>query len=415
MPPAAAPIYWRDVISGLKGFVRGQREVDRFRDELKDFFKMEHCFLVSSGKAALTITLSALRDLHPHREEVLIPAFTCYSVPSAITRAGLTVRLCDIDPDTMDFDYDRLAETLSNRTTNSAPQCPKAGSRLLAAVPTHLFGLPANVPKLRELIHDPGVIIIEDAAQAMGGYLKGRKLGTLGDVSFFSLGRGKSISTAGGGVILTDRDDIAAKIEKRVLALGSDGVFNSIALVLIAAILALFTNPYLFWLPKSLKFLRLGETIYDPHFRIKRISCFQAGLARGWNKKLAKFAASRAQNSNYWRSVLRTDSFELYSQDSGNPAGPIRFPLRVNDPDQRAWILKESVQMGLGIMQSYPDSIDAINQLELRKGDFPEAGKLARDLITLPVHPFVTQKDRDRIIDCIAPFLASKHKISACT
>ena len=382
--------------------------MDRFRDELKDFFKIEHCFLVSSGKAALTITLSALRDLHPHRDEVLIPAFTCYSVPSAITRAGLTVRLCDIDPDTMDFDYDSLAEMLSNQTENSNTQCSKAGSRLLAVVPTHLFGLPANVPKLRKLIRDPGVIIIEDAAQAMGGSLKGRKMGTLGDVSFFSLGRGKSLSTAGGGVILTERDDIAAKIKERVQALGPDGVFNSIALVLNAAILALFTNPYLFWLPKSLKFLRLGETIFDPHFRIKRISCFQAGLARGWHKKLVEFSANRAQNSNYWHSVLRTDAFKLYSLDSGNPAGPIRFPLRVNDSDLRARILKASVEMGLGIMQSYPDSIDAIQELEpiLRKGEFPKAGQLARSMITLPVHPFVTQKDRERILSCMASFPA---------
>ena len=113
LPPAAAPIYPHDILSGIKALFNGHRELERFEAELKDYCGMRHCFLLSSGKAALTFILEALREIRPERDEVLIPAFTCYSVPSAIVRAGLRVRLCDINPETLDFDFDQLGTILS--------------------------------------------------------------------------------------------------------------------------------------------------------------------------------------------------------------------------------------------------------------------------------------------------------------
>src|SRR5918996_2100330 len=113
LPPAAAPITVRGIVSGICGVVHGQKELDRFRSELKEHFGVNHCFLVSSGKAALTLILLALKDLFPGRDEVLIPAFTCYSVPSSIIRAGLRIRLCDLHLDGLDFDFAQLSAMLS--------------------------------------------------------------------------------------------------------------------------------------------------------------------------------------------------------------------------------------------------------------------------------------------------------------
>jgi dTDP-4-amino-4,6-dideoxygalactose transaminase len=113
LPPAATPIGIRDIASGICGIVAGQQELDRFQGELKEHFGVKHCFLVSSGKAALTLILLALKELSPDRDEVLIPAFTCYSVPSSIVRAGLRIRLCDLHPDCLDFDFVQLSAMLS--------------------------------------------------------------------------------------------------------------------------------------------------------------------------------------------------------------------------------------------------------------------------------------------------------------
>ena len=170
LPPAAAPIYLKDIFSGLKGLIRGSKEINRFESELKEHYNVKHCFLLSSGKAALTIILKALHELYPERNEVLIPAFTCYSVPSAILKAGLKVKVCDINPETLDFDFKQLKKILSpSNATNSK-------SSILAVLPTHLFGLPADVGRVRKINKDDKISIIEDAAQAMGGTLKEKKL-----------------------------------------------------------------------------------------------------------------------------------------------------------------------------------------------------------------------------------------------
>ena len=213
LPPAAAPIYLNDIFSGLKGLIRGPKEINRFESELKAHYNVKHCFLLSSGKAALTIILKALHELYPEKNEVLIPAYTCYSVPSAILKAGLKIKLCDINPGTLDFDFDQLKKILSpSNTTNTK-------NSILAVIPTDLFGLPADVDQVRKINKDDKISIIEDAAQAMGGTLNKKKLGTLGDAGFFSLGRGKAFSTIEGGIILTNNNSIADNITKQIKTL----------------------------------------------------------------------------------------------------------------------------------------------------------------------------------------------------
>jgi perosamine synthetase len=415
LPPAAAPIGIREIVSGIRGIVDGQRELDRFRSELKDHFGMKHCFLVSSGKAALTLILLALKDLFPGRDEVLIPAFTCYSVPSSIIRAGLKIRLCDLHPDGLDFDFVQLSAMLSETLPSGeagtslyggitdAPSeasgttdSPRGSTkRLLAVVPIHLFGFPADVPGLRRLVRDPNVTVVEDAAQAMGETWEGRKLGTLGDVSFFSLGRGKAFSTVEGGVILTDRDDIAEMLKRHMAGLSSYGSWELLNLFLKAAALTLFIHPLLFWIPQSMPFLKLGETLFEPHFPILRMSSFQAGLARNWRTRLQKLQDGRKKNVNQWIAVLEARGIHGLHFQNRQGIGLIRFPVRVSDLEKRESLLRESARRGLGVMPVYPNSIDGLPELRGHMGaqKFPVAESRAREFVTLPTHDYLTQKD----------------------
>lgn len=406
LPPAAAPIYLRDIISGLKGLVRGNSEIERFRDELKSYFNVKHCFLLYSGKAALTIVLKALHELHPDRDQVLIPAFTCYSVPSAIVRAGLKVRLCDIDPDTLDFDFRRLSEILS-------PSPPSNGSsssndlnnakKLLCVIPTHLFGLPADVKRVRSLVQDSNIVVVEDAAQAMGSERDGRKLGTLGDVGFFSLGRGKALSAVEGGIALTNRDDMAAAMKMHIEALPHCGVFDVVGLLSKAIALSFLIHPSLFWLPKSLTFLKLGETIYDPYFRMGSMSAFQAGLAKGWDEKLETLKTMRVRMTKQWASIATASYLHHYVPEHGSYPHLIRFPVRIDDAGIRKGVLEESNRHGLGIMATFPSSVDGIHRLPGRfhGQKFPVAKDHADKLITLPINSFVSPNDQSRIAGLI--------------
>lgn len=395
LPPAAAPIYLNDIINGLKGAFNGQREVERFRAELKNYFGVKHCFLVSSGKAALAIILQALHELHPDRDEVIIPAFTCYSVPSAIKRAGLMIRLCDNDLNTLDFNFDQLEEILAAKKTN--PGEPSASSRLLAVLPTHLFGIPADVDRVKKLRTDPDMTIIEDAAQSMGGKHNSRKLGTLGDIGFFSLGRGKVFSTTEGGVIITNRDTIAEKIDTCIAGLPSYNFIGTLKFIVNTCLLAFFQRPAFFWLPKGLPFLKVGDTIYDPNFKICRLSSFQAGLSLGWQNKLKKLQKKRRQRIQGWTSRLEK-RYNLHCTNQKNSPAFIRFPIRVANNAGWKKILEVSETCGLGIMSTYPDAINGIK--ELRKDflgqNYPAAKELSKTLLTLPVHPFVSSRDIKR-------------------
>ncbi len=418
LPPAAAPIRFRDIVSGLLGLVAGQRELDRFEREIKAHFGVRHCFLLSSGKTALTLTLEALRELHPDRDEVLIPAFTCYSVPSSIVRAGLKVRMCDIHPDYFDFDFAKLAAEASiadapstiTREPTPARSIAHPGmdddlhaqpsNRILAVVPTHLFGVPADVAAVRKLFPDPRVSIVEDAAQAMGETQDGVQMGTLGDVGFFSLGRGKALSLVEGGLILTNRDDLADRLAALQAGLPRYEATGLLKIITKALVLTIFAHPRLFWIPKSLPFLRLGETLFEPDFPMRRMSPFQAGLSRHWQDTLNSLRTGRRKAVVQWITMLSGPKRDGSIRCPDKPLALLRFPLRIRDSAKRQALLHESSLHGLGIAPAYPASVDAIPELKGKISGtktFPVAGACAQETVTLPTHRYLSELDLLRL------------------
>src|SRR4029077_3784186 len=114
---------------------------------------------VSSGRAALAILLKELCR-HSDRREVVIPAYTCFSVPSAIARSGLTIRLCDVDPKTLDLDLNALVRLDLERA--------------LCIVPSGLYGLPGDLVTLEQIARRWGTSLVDDAAQCLGATQDGR-------------------------------------------------------------------------------------------------------------------------------------------------------------------------------------------------------------------------------------------------
>jgi perosamine synthetase len=391
LPPAAAPIGWKSLFSSISTVLKGESELDRFSAELKEYFDKRHCFLVSSGKAALTLILSALKEQYPERDEVIISAYTCYSVPSAIVRSGLKIKLCDTAADSFDFDFEQLKPLLDSK-------------KLLCVVPTHLFGLPADVKRLKKMIDDPEVTVIEDAAQAMGGEWQGGKLGTLGDVSFFSLGRGKAFSTVEGGVILTDSDELAANLKLQMSKIPDYTHLEVFKLFLYTVILNILLHPTLFWIPKSLPFLKLGETIFDPDFKITKMSSFQAGLTKNWVEKLLVFRLVRQGNVRKLLSLLvDVEGYGLFVDKNADVPDLIRFPIEMQDERVRVEFLNVASQRGLGAAIAYPSAINGIPELvsEFRDENYFLAEKHSKLLVTLPVHLFCTKKDQKLLVSAL--------------
>ncbi len=401
LPPAASPVGWKEFFSGLQGWVRGAAEIDRFEQEIKTYFDVSSVFLLSSGKAALTIALSALKDLSPDRDEVLIPAYTCYSVPSAVIRAGLKVRLCDLNPDSLDFDHSQLAEELKNK-------------RLLCVIPGHLFGDPVDIEHLKGLAEKAQVPVLEDAAQAFGAQNATKKLGTLGDVGIFSLGRGKAFSTVEGGIIVTRREDLARQIQIHYTKLPEYGFGGRIKLVIYALVLIFLLRPTLFWIPRALPFLKMGETIFDPEFPLLKMSSLQAGLSQNWQRRIQDFQHARQRNIKEWMALFPPAQKSLLLQGNEELPDLIRFPWKISSQQLRQDILATSDRLGLGISATYPDSVDGIPELGYAaagKG-YPVAKELAATLVTLPVHPLLAAADIVKIKELVSALLIAEERAS---
>src|SRR5687768_1023382 len=285
IPPSAAPLGVAELAHGLAAICTPRRAVERREAELREYFGVSDVFLVSSGTAALTLTLLALKSLSA-RNEVIVPAYTCFSVPAAVLKAGLRPVPCDIDPSNFDYDHGLLERALKSTT--------------LCVIAHHLFGVPSNVEKIRELCGARGVFVIEDAAQAMGINVDGRHLGTFGDAGIFSLGRGKHLTCGSGGIVVTSSREVASALAARYAELGRTSVGQSVKDFLTVALMTLFIRPRLYWLPASLPFLRLGETVYPKNIVMTRLSAMKAGFLHNWQARLARANAIRARAAAYF-------------------------------------------------------------------------------------------------------------------
>lgn len=383
LAPAAAPITFTDLLSGIVVTCMGDRYLKRTTAELREFFRVKHLFLVSSGKAALTIILQSLKSLSP-RKRVVIPAYTCFSVPSAIVKCGLDIVLCDIDATTLDFNFSHLEQLLDDQT--------------LCVVPTHLLGIPSDLDRVMGLARRVGAFVVEDAAQAMGGTYKGRLLGTIGDAGFFSLGRGKNITCGSGGIALLNCDAIAPVLQCKYEELPAEPLGQATRSLTSLAGMWLFIHPSLYWFPSSLPFLHLGETFFCPDFPEWKLSRAKASLLCRWKERLEW---SNRIRSNMAQGLSDRLGVHLHpgSSDSSTSSIYLRLPFLLETPEDKRELCRISRRQGLGISPMYPTAISAIPALAGRfaRNRYPGAATVAHRLVTLPVHHLVNRMDLERI------------------
>jgi dTDP-4-amino-4,6-dideoxygalactose transaminase len=176
-------------------------EVEAFEEAFAEYVGVRHAVGVGNGTDAITIGLRAL-GIQPG-DEVVVPSFTFYASAEAVVNAGARPVFCDVDPDTRTVTVDTVRAVLTPRTT--------------AIVAVDLLGVPAPSPGLREL----GIPILEDAAQAAGASLAGRRAGSLGDVATFSFYPSKNLACFGDGGAITTDDDRVAELARALRFHGS--------------------------------------------------------------------------------------------------------------------------------------------------------------------------------------------------
>lgn len=180
---------WHRVVDG-SAFIGGEA-VERFEAEWAAYCGARHCVGVSDGTAALELALAAL-GVGPG-DEVIVPANTFIATVEAVAAVGATPVLIDVDPATLLMTAEGVEAALSPRTA--------------AVIAVHLYGQPVDMDSINAVAGAAGIAVIEDAAQAHGATWRGARAGSLGTVGCFSFYPGKNLGAFGdaGGVVTNER------------------------------------------------------------------------------------------------------------------------------------------------------------------------------------------------------------------
>lgn len=185
--------------------------VDRFEVDLAAYTGAKHAIAVVNGTAALHVAL-ILAGVQ-RGDEVLIPALTFVATANAVSYCGGTPHFVDSEEATLGINIVSLREYLNQCTERRDGQCVnvKTGKVVRAIVPMHTFGHPVDLDGLLALARDFNLVIVEDAAESLGSFYQGQHTGTLGLMGALSFNGNKTITTGGGGAILTNDALIARR------------------------------------------------------------------------------------------------------------------------------------------------------------------------------------------------------------
>lgn len=335
-------------------FIMGP-EVTECESALARYLGVRHALTVSSGTAALEIVLRAL-DIGPGDEVITVP-FTWISTAEVIGLVGARPVFVDIEPDYYNIDVARLAAAITPRTK--------------AIIPVSLFGQMPDLEEINRIANQAGITVIEDAAQSFGATRHGRLSGSVTRVSCTSFFPAKPLGCYGdGGAIFTSDDALCDKM-KAIRThggiqrhyhplLGTNGRFDTMQAAVLLAKLPTF--------PAEVE-------------------------ARG---------RIGARYSEKLRDVCQTPAIA-----PGNTHVYAQYTLRVPQRDALGAALK---QKGIPTALYYPKCLHeqpVFAPLGYRPDDFPESMRAAREVISLPMHPFLDEAQQDGIVAAVRAFLQS--------
>jgi dTDP-4-amino-4,6-dideoxygalactose transaminase len=321
-------------------FILGE-EVGRFEEEFAAYCGAAHAVGVDCGLSALELILRG-HGMGPG-DEVIVPAFTFVATAAAVTFAGAKPVFVDVDPFTYCIDVAQVEVAITARTR--------------AIIAVHFYGQPAEMDELRRLAEQNALVVIEDACQAHGASYKGRKTGSLGHAAAFSFYPSKNLGAFGdGGMVVTDDGDLADKIR----AIRNCG--------------------------------QKRKNIHELAPFNHRLDTLQAAVLRTKLRFLDRWNESRRRIAERYDELLEDCAVVT-------PASPLEskhvyhlYVIRSSSRDALQAYLRES---GIGCGVHYPMPVHLqpfyANQGS-RQGEFPVAERLANEVLSLPMFPFMTDE-----------------------
>jgi dTDP-4-amino-4,6-dideoxygalactose transaminase len=337
-------------VVGRSAYIGGA-EVAEFERWFASYCGVRHALGVSSGTTALELVLRAY-DVG-EGDEILIPANTFIATAAAVVMTGARPVFVDVDERTSNLDPERLRKAIGKKTK--------------AIVPVHLYGRPAPMREILEV--NASIPVIEDAAQSHGARYYGATTGSLGSAGCFSFYPTKNLGAFGdAGLITTNDDGLAEKLK----LLRDHGRVSQYEHAIV------------------------GQTA--------RLDTIQAAVLRVQANRLEEWNARRREVAGWYRELLPA-GITSPDTDSGCEQVYHVFCVRVPQRDAfRAHLTARGISTGVHYPVPLPLQA-AFTHLGYKPGDFPVSERLAREIVSLPMHPFLTRADVECVADAASDFL----------
>lgn len=335
-------------------FIMGP-DVATFEEEFAAWCGVEHCVGLGSGTAALELTLRALGI--GAGDEVITVAHTFIATAESISAVGARPVFVEIDPLTYNLDADAFASAITKRTR--------------AVMPVHLYGQPADMPRICAIAQAHNLAVIEDAAQAHGATWDGLPVGTLSDAACFSFYPGKNLGAYGdAGAMVSRRADLTTQVR----SLRNHG--------------------------------RRSKYVHDQVGFGHRIDTLQAAILRAKLPYLSEWTDSRRRLAARYHALLQNSGVILPSvAAAANPA----WHLYVIRTDKRDDVLKQLESRGVGAGVHYPVPLHlqpAYAELGYSVGDLPVTEAVASTCLSLPLYPEMSVAQQDYVVESLLQALA---------
>ncbi|MEW2474689.1 DegT/DnrJ/EryC1/StrS family aminotransferase [Micromonospora gifhornensis] len=318
-------------------------EVAAFEAEFADLVAGRHCVAVSSGTIALHLALRAC-GIGPG-DQVILPSFTFGATAHAVAHTGATPVFADIDPETFTLDPDATAAAITSSTA--------------AIIPVHLFGHPAAMDRLTALAARHGLAVIEDAAQAVGAALCGAPAGAFGHAAAFSFYPTKNMHAIEGGMVVTADEQVA----RRLRLLRNQGM------------------------PSRYEYELIGFNgrMTDVSAAVGRVQL--RSLPSGTARRQAHAAMLTEQLHGVVTPPVLPDAVHVYHQ----------YVVRSHN---RNALRQQLAEARIETEIHYPTPLHR-SPAYRRPADLPHTGQAAAEVLSLPVHPQLTQSDLARIVTAV--------------
>ncbi|MDP8223579.1 MAG: aminotransferase class V-fold PLP-dependent enzyme [Candidatus Lernaella stagnicola] len=395
LPPVGTRLHWQELWAALRETPDAEAI---FAEALRERIPCEEVFFFGSGRAALAAILSALRSIR-EGDRVIVPAYTCWSVPAAIVRAGMRVLPVDIKPGEIDYDFERLGQLDWRGVT--------------AVVSPNLFGLPGDLDRLAALCQAHGATLIDDAAQSLGASVGGRPVGSFGAAGIVSFGRGKNITALGGGAALVRDEQLRAALAESADAFRDGPAPSAWEVVAKGGAMSVALSPNLFALAEQLPGVEVGRTVFDPEFATPALGAARAALGAAVLERLPELNKQRANLVRWIDQILRSKKGVILPMPrTGAAPAWLRRPILTQEIGKRDALLAALIQAGIGATAMYPDPVAAIKELEpdldLRGAPFPGAKRFARSVIVLPLVESLTKEDLKALSHAVTDVMGKK-------